>query len=696
MRTSRTLTCLGLALLLTWPATQAGEGPQYLDPDAATGSAKAVVVDPGPLVHTAQLLPVDGKGAVVGKGQPARQVERVLDDLASLLKETGSRLDRTVKLNFCVAGPEVAAEVHKALARRFPGRAKPAVSLVAGALPHPEALVAVDAVAIAAGPSPAAVKRLGMARAAVLPTGAHVYVSGQAERGELLEATRKTLQSLRATLTFLGLKDEHVVQVKAFLQPMPSVEQVRKEVAAFFGKESPPLVFVEWKSPLPIEIELIAWDGKKRAGEAVEYLTPPGMKASPVFSRVTRVNRGRLVYVSGLFGTTTANPTAEITEIFGTLGRVLDRADSDLRHLVKATYYVTTADAVRKMGELRPKYYDPSRPPAASLALVPGVGKAGRTVTLDMIAVVPPDRPLNEYGPPEHGHGLTAREAAEGWISLFDGKTTFGWGQGRVEDGLLHAAATTSTELGRCELKAEFARGGAFGVGGKGYKVGPGPFHLAETGGRGPITLGEGATVRKLLVRPLELKPLFNGKDLSGWKRIDHPRLPKERQATWKIEGGALRAVGGPGALEYEGKLYGNVVLQVEVKTHARFANGGLFFRSIPGQFLNGYEAQIHNRCEGRDPGKPSLWATGGIDDRQNARRLVSRDGVPFVMTVIAHGPHLATWVNGHQVSDWTDTRPRHENPRQGLRTEAGAVQLQAHDPQTDLEFRAIRAAEWK
>jgi hypothetical protein len=64
-------------------------------------------------------------------------------------------------------------------------------------------------------------------------------------------------------------------------------------------------------------------------------------------------------------------------------------------------------------------------------------------------------------------------------------------------------------------------------------------------------------------------------------------------------------------------------------------------------------------------------------------------------MTVIAMGPHIATWMNGHPVTDWTDDRPPHENPRQGQRVAAGTIQLQAHDPATDYEVRQIFLAAW-
>ena len=75
------------------------------------------------------------------------------------------------------------------------------------------------------------------------------------------------------------------------------------------------------------------------------------------------------------------------------------------------------------------------------------------------------------------------------------------------------------------------------------------------------------------------------------------------------------------------------------------------------------------------------------------ARVTIYRDGEPFTMTIIAAGPHVATWVNGVQVTDWTDRRDPHDNPREGRRGKAGPIQLQAHDADTDVEFRNLRVA---
>lgn len=681
------------------PQAETNAALKHIEPNDATATSKAVVVGPSALAHTGQLLPVDRRGRVA-KDMADAQVERLLDNLALVLAEVKSDFGALARLNVYIARDDLAGVVMRAFVRRFPRPARPAISFVTTRLPHPDALVALDAVAC----TPMSEERVllttipgvrspgSMATVAVLPYGARVHVSGQAEKGDLPTATRKTLESLRATLQHLRLSDVHVVQVKAFLTPMSDAEVVTKEVEAFYGKgKTPPLVLVEWKSgpQTPIEIELIAYAGRAypSAPDVVEYRTPPGVTASPIYSRVCKVPYGPGIYLSGIHAAEAPDGKKETEDVLNQLKATLTKCGSDLNHLVKATYYVSTDESSKALNELRPRYYDPKRPPSASKAMVAGVGRAGRTLTLDMIAVPAMKVPQSK---PEVGHGLTAEQAAGGWISLFDGKTTFGWKDAKVEDGQLSGGETTNL-FGKSALLADFAAGGTITVGGKELRVDAGPFTLAETAGLGPIKLGPGVKVKSLILRPLGMKTIFDGRNLDDWKRIDRATIPEERRPKWRVEGGALVATGGPGAMEYQGARYGDLVLQIDVKTRIRHANGGVFFRSIPGDFMNGYEAQVYNRCEDGDPSKPLETATGGIDDRQNARRLVSRDFHYYRMTVLARGPHLATWINGHQVTDWTDPRKPDPNPRKGLRVEPGTIQLQAHDPLTDVEFRTIQ-----
>jgi hypothetical protein len=119
-----------------------------------------------------------------------------------------------------------------------------------------------------------------------------------------------------------------------------------------------------------------------------------------------------------------------------------------------------------------------------------------------------------------------------------------------------------------------------------------------------------------------------------------------------------------------------------------------VFFRCLPNQYQNGYEMQIQNGYKDDDRTKPADFGTGAIYRRIPARKVVSNDHEWFTMTLVAHGNHVATWVNGYQTVDWTDTRPPNENPRNGSKTGPGHLSLQGHDPTTDLSFRNLRIAE--
>jgi enamine deaminase RidA (YjgF/YER057c/UK114 family) len=357
-------------------------------PDEATHTSAAVVVDASaPLLHTPQLLPTGADGLTIVAGGAAEQANALLDRLESALKAAGSGLDKLVKVDVYLARPDVLAPFQKMFAAKLKGLAQPAISYVVGPLRHPEALVALDAIAITSISSGKA-----GGGSTVLPSGPRIFVAGQANPDtDLTRATRKTLESLDDTLKFLGLDRSRVVRLKAFMQPMTSdaVAQVERTVSDFFGGiDVPPLSVVAWQSTreTPIEIEMVA-AGKGPNGPAIEYLTPPFLKVSPLYSRIARVGVAPLIYVSGLYGTSQATGAAEVESIFETLGGILADAGCDMRHLAKATYYVSNDAVSRALNEIRPRFYDSKRPPAASKAFVAGVGDPGRAIVIDMVGV---------------------------------------------------------------------------------------------------------------------------------------------------------------------------------------------------------------------------------------------------------------------------------------------------------------------
>ncbi len=369
---------------------------KFFGTNLKTGTSLAVVAEEVPLAHTSQFLPLDQEGKIVGEGNAAKQIKQTLANLEKALRSAKSDLDRIVKINVCVANEKIVTDVEKVFAKKFK-KSRPATCFVVGGLAERGALVAMDAVAQCDKTKP--MERDGgikmengpaFAQVSRLPPGGAVYISGQAKPGELAEATTKTLESLQETLKFLGLGKSDVVQIKCFLEPASNAEIAKKQIAKFFeGGTVPPLVFVDWISPkLPIEIEMVVAAPENRAAkESISYLTPPEFKPSNVYSKVARVNFGRLVYISGLYGKTPQNSEKQVLEIFQLLKKLTTESGSDFDSLAKATYYVSDATANNKLNELRPKFYNPKRPPAASKALVKGVGREGMSVAFDMIAV---------------------------------------------------------------------------------------------------------------------------------------------------------------------------------------------------------------------------------------------------------------------------------------------------------------------
>lgn len=367
---------------------------QYSQTSRQNGSSDAVIVKNVPLAHTAQIVSIDKRGKFIFKGDLQKQIGQIFSNISKTLKIADSGLGQIVKLNIYLKNSDLITVVQTEISKRFKPGKLPAVSYVTGDLSHPDALISIDAIAVSANSSDKQVKYFssGSAQVSILPAGPVVYVSGQAAKGNLAEATLNTLKQLEETLKFLGLEKQDIVQIKSFINPISDLSIVQNVMEEFFkGGTIPPLVNVEWLSKDPlIEIELIA-SSTKRSGKAIEqieFITPEGMVHSPVYSKVTRINYGSKVYVSGLYGKVQSGVKAELSDVFNFLDHIMKKSGSDLRHLVKATYYVSNDLHSAALNEIRPKYYDPKRPPAASKALVKDVGSSNAGVGIDMIGVV--------------------------------------------------------------------------------------------------------------------------------------------------------------------------------------------------------------------------------------------------------------------------------------------------------------------
>lgn len=389
-----------LAAAAHCPAAEETPSPsiQYLPLDAPAGMSQAVIVPKMPLVYTRQLLPMDGEGKLIGEGSADKQVEQILANLEAVLNDSGSGLDKLIRLNVYALSNETARRVRELLDKRLDDAVRPVITSVLTPLPHRGALVAVDAVAGAADAGEeVALKRCESvagndqrADGAVLPAGGIAYLSGHPEGFELTKLpTTKSMARLMKTLEQLQLTPKDVVQVKVFLNPVTAAEDVLREVQAFFPDQpTPPVVFVEWLAKLPVEIEMVARlpESDKPAAN-VEYFDPPEFRPDSTFSRVALMRADRQIFLSGLYADKPSRGEPQANLVFDKLTEILSKTGSDMRHLVRATYYVSDDDAARWIDKTRFKIFDEERPPAASKLMVHGVALPGRTMTVDMIAV---------------------------------------------------------------------------------------------------------------------------------------------------------------------------------------------------------------------------------------------------------------------------------------------------------------------
>ena len=285
---------------------------------------------------------------------------------------------------------------------------------------------------------------------------------------------------------------------------------------------------------------------------------------------------------------------------------------------------------------------------------------------------------------------LSKENLAEGWIRLFDGGSTYGWIKTDGKDTLCVKEnndlqkGLVSDKIGDWNLTVEhqFTRVRLQ------FEGDEAKFHHEDMS-FSSFTTSDGEKNSRIFT---EIRVLPGGRPLteSDWK-------PAAGASEAKWTDGVLELTGGSGMVETV-KEYGDFVLQLEYFTDRGInnegINSGVFFRCIPGENMNGYECQIFNSPPDDDYAKFIGTDTGGIFRRQVGRNVGPKDGEWNYLTIAARGPQVATWVNGIQVTDWTDTREEHPNPRNGKRLEPGTIQLQGHDPKTKILFRNFRIAE--
>jgi sugar phosphate isomerase/epimerase len=177
-------------------------------------------------------------------------------------------------------------------------------------------------------------------------------------------------------------------------------------------------------------------------------------------------------------------------------------------------------------------------------------------------------------------------------------------------------------------------------------------------------------------------KPIFNGKDLDGWTKIDG--------GDWTVENGVLIGRNGrnwttdpekTGSWLSTKKQYENFRLEFQFTVN-KGGNSGVFFRSShkKNPAFTGYEMQIHD-----SPGRPpSKGGPGSLYDVvAPEKNLIRPAGVWNSATIVARGRKIRVEMNGEKVLETEQKR-----------SSKGYIGLQNHDDKSEVRFKNIRLEE--
>jgi hypothetical protein len=209
--------------------------------------------------------------------------------------------------------------------------------------------------------------------------------------------------------------------------------------------------------------------------------------------------------------------------------------------------------------------------------------------------------------------------------------------------------------------------------------------------------------------------PLFNGKDLTGWKMDANPNprdieeiVKKESDGKvvayygklkrgedkgkevplWRVEDGLLIGSGPHSHLFTERGDYRNFRYRVEAMINDR-GNSGQYFRAKIGpDFPRGYEAQINSTHGDRIRGGslyPSFDPPEEDKDKIIIKDRLYQPDEWFTQEVIAQDNHIVIRVNGKTTVDYTDPKNTYKH---------GHFALQGHDPGTVVKFRKVEVIE--
>jgi hypothetical protein len=189
-------------------------------------------------------------------------------------------------------------------------------------------------------------------------------------------------------------------------------------------------------------------------------------------------------------------------------------------------------------------------------------------------------------------------------------------------------------------------------------------------------------------------KPLFDGKDLSGWQTANGQPVKKG----WVVKNGELVRERGAGDI-WTKQRYGDFVLEVEFKTTG---NSGVFIRTDDPKdnVQTGIEVQVDV-----PRGKPSKHSVGAIYDLVPPSKEPAKKGDWNKLTITAKGSTVEVALNGEKIAEmdvnrWTEGGKNPDGTKNKFKTalkdfkREGYIGLQDHG--AVVAYRNIKIKELK
>ena len=187
-------------------------------------------------------------------------------------------------------------------------------------------------------------------------------------------------------------------------------------------------------------------------------------------------------------------------------------------------------------------------------------------------------------------------------------------------------------------------------------------------------------------------RPLFNGKDLTGWKHVG--------PGSSYVLDGTIRSHGGMGLLYWTGGKLGHCKIKVVYRMEKANSNSGVFIRipiepreeMMPVHY--GYEVQIDNHPE--TSGEADYHVTGTLYSLTKPLAKPGKPGPEWnTMIITLDGPHTIVYLNGVKVTDYWEGQPvpprkLEYEPQRGRRPDSGWIGLQNHSDSDVVDFREV------